>query len=352
MVFSLDSRQRKKQHTERLEDEKKHYTSVINDLEEDLADMKLSQDEWHRKEQQYEQLIANIQFEKEEMIRAHTMESGDLRKKVSVLTDHIQRLESDAMSMPAPTSFNADYSDIDTLTMDGAWDNISIFNDFTENEVKVETQQLVPVKKIGNALLGESEKSAVGGLLTMLLLVGAFVASSKGSAPVIPQMSDDVRTASASLLQDIFKDAGIQHTATGVSEAIAPLPSGGINSWAPSTMSSLGNMVGVTSTLGGLADTLTQATEEQNNEQLFSMSAAEYNGLTSQDFLQNAPAPSTSQGRRNLSETLAAMRTNSKESAAEVCTRSLLWDQVPSEVVRNFAKMVSECNRSDPPTVG
>lgn len=351
MVYSLDSRQRKKQHTERLEDEKKHYTSVINDLEEDLADMKLSQDEWHRKEQQYEQFIANIQLEKEEMVRAHTMESGDLRKKVSVLTEHIQRLESNAMSMPAPPSFNADYSDIDTLTMDGAWDNISIFNDFTENEVKVETQ-LAPVKKIGTTLLGESEKSSVGGLLTMLLLVGAFVASSKSSAPVIPQMSDDVRTASASLLEDIFKDAGVQNSATGVSEALAPLPSGGINSWAPSTMSSLGNnMVGVTSTLGGLADSLTQATEEQNNEQLFSMSAAEYNGLTSQDFLQNAPAPSTSQGRRNLSETLAAMRSNSKESAAEVCTRSLLWDQVPSEVVRNFAKMVSECNRSDPPSV-
>jgi hypothetical protein len=104
-------------------------------------------------------------------------------------------------------------------------------------------------------------------------------------------------------------------------------------------------MVGVTSSrLGDIADGLTQPTEEQNNEQLFGLSAAQYNGLTSQDFLQNTPQRSTSQGRRNLGETLAAMRSNSKKSAAEVYTRSLLWDQVPSEVVRNFAKLVSECN--------
>ncbi|RAL66234.1 hypothetical protein DID88_005905 [Monilinia fructigena] len=34
--------QRKKQHTERLEDEKKHYTALINDLEEDLGEAKLA----------------------------------------------------------------------------------------------------------------------------------------------------------------------------------------------------------------------------------------------------------------------------------------------------------------------
>lgn len=98
------------------------------------------------------------------------------------------------------------------------------------------------------------------------------------------------------------------------------------------------------STLGDLTDSLVRPTEEQNHEQLFSLSAAQYNGLVSPDFLQNAPPRSTSQGRRNLGETLAAMRRNSKNSAAEVYTRSLLWDQVPSEVVRNFAKLVSESN--------
>ncbi|TVY48728.1 hypothetical protein LOCC1_G002315 [Lachnellula occidentalis] len=342
---ALDSRQRKKQHTERLEDEKKHYTALINDLEEDLAEAKLALDEWARKEQQYQQYIENMQLEKEEMVRNHTIDTGDLRKKVSVLTEHVQHLESTAMSaVPSSNGFSADYADIDSITMDSAWDNISFLNDYSiEHEVKVESQALVPVKKVENSLLSEPEKPAAQGLLLMLLLVGAFVAS-KGSSPSVPQVSDDVRVASATLLEDIFNDAGVPHAASGVAEAAAPLPS--VNTWSNSVPSMGGNeMLGVTqSVLGDLSDTLAQPTEEQNNEQLFSMSAAQYNGLTSQDFLQNAPQRSTSQGRRNLGETLAAMRSNSKKSAAEVYTRSLLWDQVPSEVVRNFAKLVSECN--------
>ncbi|TVY85445.1 hypothetical protein LSUE1_G000145 [Lachnellula suecica] len=344
---ALDSRQRKKQHTERLEDEKKHYTALINDLEEDLAEAKLACDEWARKEQQYQQYIENMRLENEEMVRNHTLETGELRKKVSVLTEHVQRLESTGMSaVPTSNGFSADYADIDSLTMDSAWDNISFLNDYSvENEVKVEnTQALVPVKKVENSLLSEPEKPAAQGLLLMLLLVGAFVAS-KGSSPSVPQVSEDVRAASATLLEDIFKDAGVPHAASTVAEAVAPHPSA--HTWSTNPIPSMGGneMIGVTqSALGEFADSLAQPTEEQSNEQIFSMSVAQYNGLTSQDFLQNTPQRSTSQGRRNLGETLAAMRINSKKSAAEVYTRSLLWDQVPSEVVRNFAKLVSECN--------
>ncbi|TAQ83330.1 hypothetical protein B7494_g8351 [Chlorociboria aeruginascens] len=345
---ALDSRQRKKQHTERLEDEKKQYTNIINDLEEELAEAKLVLDDWTQKEQRYQQYIENLQMEKEEMLRAHTIETGDLRKKVTVLTEHMQKMESTAMStVPSSTGFSADYSDIDSLTIDGAWDSISFINDFpVDNEVKVENS-VVAAKKAENSLLSEPEKPAAQGLLLMLLLVGAFVAS-KGSSPSIPRMSDDVRAASATLLEDVFKDAGVSSQTAGVSEAIAPLPSG--NAWSTTHATSLGGteMVGVTpSALGDLTDSLAQPTEEQNNEQLFSLSAAQYNGLTSQEFLQQPPPTrSTSQGRRNLGETLAAMRSSSKTSAAEVYTRSLLWDQVPSEVVRNFAKLVSECNRN------
>jgi hypothetical protein len=318
---------------------------LISDLEEELAEAKLALDDFMQKEQQYRQYIENMQLEKEEMVRTHTIESGDLRKKVSVLTEHIQRLEvTPIASAPAPSGFANDYADIDSLTMDGAWDNISFLNDFSSDaEVKVETS-LVPAKKSESSLLNEPEKPAAQGLLLMLLLLGAFMAS-KGPSPALPTMSDDIRAASTTLLEDIFKDAGVPQSASGVSEAIGPLASG--TSWSVASMPSMGGneMVGVTqSTLGDLADRLAQPTEEQNHEQLFSMTAEQYNGLTSQDFLQNTPKRSTSQGRRNLGETLAAMRNNKKESAAEVYTRSLLWDQVPSEVVRNFAKMVSECN--------
>jgi hypothetical protein len=39
MCYSLDSRQRKKQHTERLEDEKKKLMALINEMEEEINDL-------------------------------------------------------------------------------------------------------------------------------------------------------------------------------------------------------------------------------------------------------------------------------------------------------------------------
>lgn len=283
------------------------------------------------------------------MVRAHTLETGDLRKKVSVLTEHVQKLESTAMSaVPSSTGFTADYSDIDSLTMDGAWDSISFLNDYpTDHEIKREVS-LEPPKRTETALISEQDKPAAQGLLFMLLLFGAFVAS-KGSSPAIPRMSDDVRAASATLLEDIFKDAGVPQptvdVSSGIAEAVAPMQSG--DAWFAQSSGQLhaNNMPGFgASHLADFADSLSHPTEEQKHEQLFSLSAAQYNGVAAHDFRRDTPVPSTSQGRRNLAETLASMRSNSKQSAAEVYSRSLLWDQVPRDVVRNFAKMVSEHN--------
>lgn len=348
---SLDSRQRKKQHTERLEDEKKHFTSVIGDLEDDLAEAKQTINDLIRKQSQYQQFLENLQMEKEEMIRHHTIESGDLRKRVSVLTDHIQRLEMSNISTShsAASGFPPSFVDMGGLSMGNLWENMSFPNEFgPEAEEKTEAT-LIPGgnKKIDIASTNDPEQPAAQGLLLMLLLFGAFVAS-KCSSPSIPQVSEDVRAASATLLEDIFHEAGVAEISSisaSSSQARKDWPTLETTNAPPisterSEISSMNQ-----SRLGNLADSLAQSTEEQNNDQLFSLTAAQYNGLTSQDFPKNMPQKSMSQGKRNLSETLAAMRNyNRKETAAEVYTRSLLWDQVPNEVVRNFAKMVSECN--------
>lgn len=280
----------------------------------------------------------SLQHDKEEMLRAHTIESGDLRRKVSILTEQVQHLEMTAIAPPpqppATTSFSAEYTDMDSLTMDGAWDHVSFLHqDYNNAEVKVENA-IVPAKRSESAST-ETEKPAAQGLLLMLLLVGAFVAS-KGASSV-PRMSDDVRAASATLLQDVFHDAGVAHGP--VIDAIAPLPSDS-STW-PAT-SSAGLSSG--STLGDLADRLARPTMQQVQEHAFSLSAAQYEGLTANERLGRPPPPSTSAGRRNLAESLAAMRAQSKKSAAEVYTRSLLWDQVPREVVRNFAQLVAQCD--------
>ncbi|WQF78030.1 Putative basic-leucine zipper domain-containing protein [Colletotrichum destructivum] len=341
---ALDSRQRKKQHTERLEDEKKQFTAVLTDMEDEMAEMRKQMEQLLREKQFNQEYIESLTMEKEEMMRSHTIETGELRKKVSVLTDHVQRLENAAMAAPANNNFVSGYDDMDGMTMPGTWDSVNFLGEYPmEQEVKQELQ-VIPTKKTDNtAFPVESEKpSSQGGILFMLFLVGAFVLSSR-STPAIPRVSEDVRAEAATLLESVFKDAGI-NGASNTMNAVAPQPSGG--SWVDNSAVSMGDtsMGGVApSMLGQLGDSLTQPTDEQANEQLFGLSAAQYNGVNSQDFLGSAPERSTSQGRKNLADALAAMR-NTKQSAADVYTRSLLWDQIPSEVVRNFAKMVSESN--------
>ncbi|KAI9747512.1 MAG: hypothetical protein M1835_002061 [Candelina submexicana] len=359
---ALDSRQRKKQHTEKLEEEKKTYTTVISDLEDELADMKIREaeylrekEDWNISQQQYKQYIESLHLEKEEMVRSHTLETGDLRKKNAVLTELVQKAESTAMSaVPSSSGFSAEFSDIDNITMEGsAWDSFSFVNDFAmEPEPRPENAIVMQPKKSEKVAANDTDKPAASGLLLMLLLCGAFVASrGTQSSPAIPRMSDDIRAASATVLDNIFKDAGVQpsdprlNTANRV-EALETDPSN--TAWPTSkTILTAAEMAGLTgsSPLDVLDhQQLTAPTKEQEQEQVFSLSVNQYNGITSQDFVREPEAPSTSQHRRNLGESLAAMRANRGESAAEVYTRSLMWDKIPTEVVRDFAKMVEHCN--------
>lgn len=231
---ALDSRQRKKQHTERLEDEKKQFTELINGMESEMDDLRVQMEQMMREKEQYNQYIEALTLEKEEMIRAHTIETCELRKKVNVLTNHVQTLENAAMAtqhgMPHQPTFSHPFGEMEGLAMDGVgWENMHLFNDFSMEqqphpEVKQE-MQLVPVKKPEITLPGDVEKasSQPGGILFMLFLVGAFVLSNRATAPI--KVSEDMAEASAAILQNVFKDAGVQQASSGMGAA-APQPSG------------------------------------------------------------------------------------------------------------------------------
>ncbi|KAH9908730.1 bZIP transcription factor [Xylariomycetidae sp. FL2044] len=347
---ALDSRQRKKQHTERLEDEKKAYTAAISHYEDEIADLNMQMSQLLREKELFQNHIEEMRMQKEEMIQAHTIETGDLRKKVSVLTDHVQRLE--AVTMPSNVGYSNDFNDMDGMGMDPVWDNMGFMGDYpVESEVKQELQ-MVPVKKPEMAPPTpptDIEKPAMqGGLVFWLFLFGAFVLS-KRSATNMPRVPEDMREASATLLNDIFQDAGVAHASeTSMAPPVPSQPVDTTNTWAGTAsapMASNGLDSVAPSMLGDMADSLTQPTQEQMNEQLFSLTPAQYNAVNSQDFMRHPPARSTSKGRRNLAEALANMRSE-KQSAAEVYTRSLLWDQIPRDVVRTFAKMVSTTSSS------
>jgi hypothetical protein len=335
-------------------------------MESEYSSLLQEKEAWYHERHEMTQMMGQLQFDKEELVRTHTLESGELRKKVSVLTERLE-CASTAMSV-APSSTFADFaSEMDNLNMGNAeWDNYIFVNDFAPDDQtsapQPQEQSLVVAPKAKDT----EDKSGASGLLLMLLLCGAFVASkSTGtSAPPIPRMPDEVRAASATVLDSIFKDAGVAPTlaengfmANRVS-GLEPSPSG--MGW-PQSGSGFGGLSG--SSLDQLHAQLSGPTKEQETEQLFSITPAQYNSMTSMDFTRprysiasddySDPLSPGSQPshRRNLADTLAAMREQSKgESAADVYTRSLLWDKIAPEVVHEFKRIVEESAASSRPS--
>ncbi|KAL8842729.1 MAG: hypothetical protein Q9170_000385 [Blastenia crenularia] len=354
---ALDSRQRKKQHTERLEEEKKQTSTMISELEDALGELRLQEEQWtHEREQmimyhrQQQQCIDKLMAEKEELVRHHTIETAELRKKNAYLADHAQKIDSIAMSaVPSSTGYSADYSDFENLTMESSpWDNFSLATDFNLDGGPEVDNSLVVVPKKENADK-EGATTAASGLLLMLLLCGAWVVSnntSTSSGP-ISRMSKDVRMASTAVLDTIYSDAGL---VPQVSDA----PSHSRNEAARSEEANrLPHNPIVTpngdsrsrSPLTTLHRQLISPSHQQQGDQIFSLSVNNYNGVTGEDDMVNS-SPSVPTHRGNLGDALMALRLNKQGSAAEAYTRSLMWDEIPANIVKEFAQMVAEARQN------
>ena len=351
----MDSRQRKKQHTERLEEEKKHYTAVISELEDALGEMKVQEAEWARakdnwaaSQQQYQQYIDTLVMEKEELVRRYTIESGELRKKNALLLEQLQRMDGTAMSTaPSSAGFTAEYSDFDHLTMNG-WDDFSIPNEFSiETHPRPEHSVAVaPKPGNDNEPLRDEDKALTSGFLLMLLLCGAWVAStnSTASANLLPAIPDDFRAASATVLNNLYKDSGIslenppsskQHFSSKVK----------LNALARTPKVSLG-MLDVPSIshspLDSLHRHLATPSEQQIREQAFSLTPTQYNEISSEGPYPPHPSEHESQRPRNVGDALAAIQAGSEGPAAASYTRSLMRDKISTEVLQDFARMIKE----------
>lgn len=368
----------------------------MTDLEEALSDLRIQQLEWTRQreswmaaEEQYKRYIDDLVMDKEELIRRHTVETTELRRKNAVLTEQVQKLESLSMSTaPSSNGYSTGFEDFGNLTMDSnPWDNFSYeFNEMEPAAIKQETALVMLPKKDAtqHAALNDSDgrtgkDGVTSGLLLMLLLCGAWVASqpdSSASDPsstssLIPQMPEDVRVASTAVLESIYQEAGVQPAVARALERSSsvqtsynikgsPNPAGRRSTAFPYQGSSSSS----SSSLNTLHHRLITPSAEQHHAQAFGLSAEQYNALGADDdadgeaddddtaLVNNhqAQAQSSMNGhRRNLRDVLASIRQNkaagagassSTSSAGEAYTRSLLWDEISPDVVRDFAKMV------------
>lgn len=326
---------------------------MLSDLEDALADMKLREDSWTQEREsmllyhrQQRQAIERLVAEKEELVRRHTIETAELRKKNAYLADQAQKLDGIAMSaVPSSTGYSADYSDFENLTMESSpWDQFSMVTDFNmESKHEADNDPIGAPKKESHEEK-EGTTAAASGLLLMLLLCGAWVVSNNSTANSGPisRMPEDVRMASTAVLDTLYSDSGVQpqgsdalshlrnevlgHNAT---HQASPHPSS-------STAASQSH-----SPLATLHRQLISPNEQQQRDQLFSLSVHHYNGVTTDDGMMRSTSIAPTR-RRNLGDALIALRLSKHGSAADAYTRSLMWNEVPTSVVRDFARMVAE----------
>ncbi|KAL2831760.1 hypothetical protein BDW59DRAFT_181794 [Aspergillus cavernicola] len=356
---ALDSRQRKKLHTEKLEEEKKHFTQAISELEEEVQNMRLREadllrekSEWMAAQQEITQYINSMHMEKDELIRVHTLETAELRKKNNILKETVEKLEHHARSN-VPTEF----SDFENLTMESSpWEDFTMVNGLSLDAEPIahaaQSSQAVVVATTDKA----SEKSTNSdypfswNAFYMCLLFGAFIASNSTSLPArsLPRLSEEYRAESANVLKAVLASSPpeLAHSANqpGVSSSAGPMPT-------TITGAEMAHITGVSSTsnLDQLHNTLAMPTKEQEQEQVFALNAEQYNSLTTFD---ETGAGYKSQQPSNLQQALAAMRGNSAQgrmphkATSDVYSRSLMWDRVPEKVIRDFRRMVQEYGAS------
>lgn len=381
---ALDSRQRKKLHTEKLEEEKKHFTNLINDLQEDLQHMKLREGELLREkgellrekdelQQQFRQYFESMQMQKDELIRVHTLETAELRKKNNILRETMENMEQQFKSMGHQQSHafaSNGFNDFEGIPMEtGPWDELSLVNNISleaeslhapvvdgntnSNNGRDNMTAIVPVKNEKAEKIFNNQNSDYPfswNAFYMCLLFGAFIASnsnSLSSSAALPQLSDEYRAESANVLKAVLASVPADMTSSAIQQAHAPIQSG-----LPTTISGteMAHMTGTqASTLDELHNNLALPTKQQENEQVFALNAERYNALSTfqEDGLNMDFGDKPSQHQRaNIQQAFEAMRANKDGRTSEVYSRSLMWDRVPEKVVRDFQRMVRECGAS------
>ncbi|KAG8530841.1 uncharacterized protein KY384_004198 [Bacidia gigantensis] len=339
---ALDSRCRKKEHTAKLEEERKILCTNMEVMEEELGHRRQQEQMWMHERAQWQAVFERLNMEKEELVRQHTLETAELRKKNNILLEDVQRRSSLSMStVPSSAGYSSTFSEFDHLSINESptWEDFSLLSSLPENEASPQPHTQGNAHNHEAAAAGkDEEKSAASGLLFMLLLCGAWVAS-KGasSAAAVPQMPDEVRAASTAVLDNIYKDAGLQtsNVHAGDLNQIRPYPQQDGHT---------GGSLHPTSDPFMTFHQLTGPTHQQQREEAFSLSATQYNAITTDDNSYSTTPQSSPKPRRNLHEALVNMRAVKKGTASETYAKSLLWDEVPLNVVRDFARMVGERN--------
>lgn len=371
----------------------------MDDLEDALTDARRNEHallqeraHWQAEQQRAQHYVDGLHHERDEMIRAHTLETGELRKKINILREHLENLERNAQySQTAPGNvFTNDYNGFDSIPMaTQSWDDFAISNDFEMSNEPIKQEPPASRPPPSTSLKQDSPKPSdlpfSWNAFYMCLLFGAFIASNSPSTssstnsvalthPAIPPLSEEYRAESANVLKAVLASAPSSSSQPTQQDpnSLNPRASSSISlgSSHPAATISSAEMARLTSAPGPsnldlLHSTLSLQSRSQVNAAAFALTPDQYAHLhdpflspntdADADFdLDSTPEPKPPQ--TNLRRALEAMRGGHEASVAagntgegrrnplrgEVYERSLLWESVPEKVVRDFQEMVRQ----------
>lgn len=345
---ALASRQRKKKHTEDLESKVNELNAVIAGLENQVQEYAVRLDAemaqrgfFEQRLQEADITLDGMRQEKEHMVIQHTQVTSNLRQRIRLLEEPIVSPAPAMSAAPSSSGYTDLNSELDNFNLaNHDWDkHIRMFNPENEWEMIASDATIQPSKLLSTpieseqAKSGDSDQHIPTGVLFMLLLCGAFVAANSASkSPVIPRMPDEVRAVSDTVLTSLLQDM----------KTDVPNPS---NQYSMELNAAWPSHLPESSTMGNLHRQLVSPTRRQLAEQAFMPTPEQYNSITQAGQYPNLPLRQAP--KRNLAEILGNMRQNSisKGSSADVYTRSLLWDQVPDHVIKQFKQAVRESSQ-------
>ncbi|RMZ89324.1 hypothetical protein DV736_g3452, partial [Chaetothyriales sp. CBS 134916] len=370
---ALDSRQRKKTHTEKLEMEKKNFTEEKKVLEDHIANLENRLDheqaQCMQQREQFENFIQQLQCDLNDAIRAKTIETGDLRRQNNFLKECVKDLERQQakghQAGAAVDTFSNNFTNFSNLDIDDGW--VNEFDGTFSDDLKMggdDTPQrsLTPrPTPMSEPQQGLSTKEAPfsWNSFYMCLLVGAFIASTTSSSDATSAASSSVSTSLPPLSEDYRIEAGnvLKAVLAADADSIQPFIPPGIST-NPSTSTGfpttitgieLSQIGGASSSLDSLHATLTTPSRQQQMQAAFSLTPEQYSHITNPDGIFDdddgdahpAPKPPSQleqmfaslQAQRDEHDLLTGLGSKSRK-------RSLLLERVPEKVLRDFREMV------------
>lgn len=257
-----------------------------------------------------------------------------------MLMEQLQRFESTEMSnAPSSHGISPEYSEFDQMNL-GPWDNLNMGHEFAmenSNQTSVQEQTVKPSQ--------EPEKPAASAFLLMLLLCGAWVASrtNTSSSNILPAIPDDMRAASANVLDNLYKDSGVQL------DGINSVTKTSTNPSTKTVLSVIESSGAFSSNLDNLHQHLTTPTSQQLKDQAFSLTPSQYYEMTSVDArYQQVYYDHQQQQQRSNSKMTTVLAQHEDSNVADTYIRSLLRDKVSTQILKDFARMVAQSNLEPP----